>query len=334
MAAIISERPRRPEYEFRDHALSSPSSSSSSSASLIEKTQTRPVSADKQEWVQKYEYNLKRVYKYLTQWKDQTGFFNQSHNPLSFFPSSRSKSKSKGRNSSATAQNEKMGVSQSTAKGRIYQGENGMPYLPLEVHIEILQYLDWREQVRLTRVCKTWRAVITEWVIPRSFRTINPDLGPYIINPLFAQLECELGFGINQTGDIYTGDGTLLIDQPLCWPPANNLIVRISDLRTDGLQPGIDERINIVSNRCCDRNIRIRDLLATLDRFYRQVNEDRAITDEASWTTWKFRLETNRWWRRGYLLLHGKWEWRDGGRYLCLYAKKVEGAWEADKSSP
>jgi len=315
MATIVTQHPEA--LGLRVYAHASPH----------EKMQTHMDYTSKQEWLHKYEYNLKRAFKYLTQWKSHSGTLHPTPNTLSNAPS-----KSESRDKIvAKSQGEKMGVSHSTSTGAPDEQTGGkMPFLPLEVHIEILKHLGWNEQVRLAGVCKTWRSVIIEWIIPTEFIGLDTKPSRYIINPLFSQLEFELGSSVLQCDMFLTDDGSLLIDQPLCWPPTTQLAVRVSDLRADGLEPGVDGVINVTTSRCCDRSLRIRDLLASLDRFYRQVNEDRAIVDESSWSSWKFKLQTNKWWRRGYLTLHGNWEWKDGGRYLCLYAKKVAVGWEFD----
>ncbi|KAF3923741.1 hypothetical protein ABW20_dc0108285 [Dactylellina cionopaga] len=213
------------------------------------------------------------------------------------------------------------------------QNDSKVPCLPLEIHIQILQNLDWKEQVRLASVCRTWRSIVIDWILPQPFRSPsgNTILGPNVLNPLLEEIRnIELGSLIAQTENLYTTKGEAVLDQPLCFPASTHMVIRVSDFRTDGHEPAVDERIQVFSTRCCDRYIRIRDVLVAMDKFYRQVNEDRVIGDYKSWRSWKFLLETNRWWRRGYVGICGKWEWRDGGKWLCFYAQKVEGAWEKD----
>ncbi|KAJ6264070.1 hypothetical protein Dda_0211 [Drechslerella dactyloides] len=295
----------------------------------------------------KYESGLRRIYKYFSEWKTQPNMASSS----SSTPSSSSSSQI-SRNSNLVSFPEKIKhlVSENNEQAAALEKEKlapaatmaqpteslpmdpNVPCLPLELHIQILQNLSWREQVRLASVSPTWRSIVTDWLVPLEFRSPTGDtiLGPHIINPLFAQLDCELGFSVRQAEDLYTPAGEPVLDQPFCYPPATHLLVRVSDLRTDGLEPAIDDTISVFTTRCCDRNIRIRDVLAAMDKYYRQTNEDRIIKDYKSWHSWKFLLETNRWWRRGYVGLCGQWEWRDGGDWLCLYAQKVTGAWEND----
>ncbi|KAF3911587.1 hypothetical protein ABW21_db0208159 [Orbilia brochopaga] len=292
----------------------------------------------------KYESGLRRLYKYLSEWKFQpstssstsssssSSNINRNLNQPSFLENTNSLV-SMNKDEAAISEVEKlvaaMGIAQSTEYPQV---DGKTPCLPLELHIQILQSLSWREQVRLAAVCPTWRSIITEWIVPQEFRSKTGDtlLGPHVVNPLFGQLHCELGSALSQSENFYTPAGESVLDQPFCYPPATHLVIRISDLRADGLDPAVDDSITVFTTRCCDRNIRIRDVLTAIDKFYRQVNEDRVIGDYKSWLSWKFLLETNRWWRRGYVGLCGRWEWRDGGKWLCLYAQKVDGAWEND----
>ncbi|EPS42598.1 hypothetical protein H072_3375 [Dactylellina haptotyla CBS 200.50] len=286
---------------------------------------------------QKYESNMRRLYKYFSEWKTQSGSSSPQQPPSFSIFSGKIRTlvkRTKSTDSVVSVNNEKgkMGVALSTEEINTSTAEGKTPYLPLELQIQILKNLTWKEQVRLASVCRTWRSVVIDWVVPQNFRSLSGDtvLGPYVINPLLEEVRCELGSSVLAAESLYTGNGESVLDQPLCFPPSSHILVKISDLRNDSLEPAVDETIHVFSTRCCDRYIRIRDVLAAMDKFYRQVNEDRVIGDYKSWRSWKFLLETNRWWRRGYVGLCGKWEWRDGGRTLCFFAEKVEGAWEND----
>ncbi|KAK6330822.1 hypothetical protein TWF718_003020 [Orbilia javanica] len=302
--------------------------------------QTRDAIPNNEKGIRTYESTFRKLYKYFLDWKSSSEVLsppNHHHpSPSSFttlFPSKIRSLVSKQKSSEHlfSDKSEKMGVlsSKDDSASSISSGE--IPHLPLELQIQILQNLTWKEQVRLASVCQTWRSVIINWVVPQNFRspTGNTVLGPHIVNPLLEQLRCELGSSVLSVENMVTETGELILDQPLCYPPTTHLTIRVSDLRTDGLEPAVDDCINVFSNRCCDRNIRIRDALTAMDKFYRQINEDRVIGDYKSWKSWKFLLETNRWWRRGFVGLCGRWQWKDG-RYLIFFAEKVEGAWERD----
>ncbi|KAK6522195.1 hypothetical protein TWF281_002762 [Arthrobotrys megalospora] len=299
--------------------------------------QTRGVSPNNEKGNRSDESTFRKLYKYFLDWKASSEVLSSSHSPTpsftNFFPSKIRTLVSKQKSSEHLSSNkaEKMGVPNSKEASTSSASYGKTPNLPLELQIQILQNLTWNEQVRLASVCKTWRSVIIDWVVPQNFRspTGNTVLGPHIINPVLEQLRCELGSSVLTAENLVTDKGESFLDQPLCYPPTTHLVIRVSDLRTDGLEPAVDDCINVFSNRCCDRNIRIRDVLTAMDKFYRQVNEDRVIGDYKSWRSWKFLLETNRWWRRGFVGLCGKWEWKDG-RYLIFLVEKIEGAWERD----
>ncbi|TGJ68345.1 hypothetical protein EYR41_007400 [Orbilia oligospora] len=307
------------------------------------KMQTRDVISSNEKDGKTYESTFRRLYKYFLDWKSSSEVFSSpSHHhhhhpsPSSFttlFPSKIRTLVSKQKSSEYlfSDKSEKMGTPSSKEDPTISKSSGEIPHLPLEIQIQILQNLTWKEQVRLASVCKTWRSVIIDWIVPQDFRspTGNTVLGPHIVNPLLEQLRCELGSSVLSAETMVTEKGESILDQPLCYPSTTHLILRVSDLRTDGLEPAVDDCINVFSNRCCDRNVRIRDALTAMDKFYRQVNEYRVIGDYKSWRSWKFLLETNRWWRRGFVGLCGKWEWKDG-RYLIFFVEKIEGAWERD----
>ncbi|KAK6496256.1 hypothetical protein TWF481_002281 [Arthrobotrys musiformis] len=306
--------------------------------------QTRDVSAHGEKPGKNYDSTFRKLYKYFLDWKSSSENLNSSsssssqHHPspssfTTLFPSKIRSLVSKQKSSEYLSFNpsEKMGVQNSREEEALPSSGKTPPIIPLELQIQILKNLTWKEQVRLASVCKTWRSVIIDWVVPQNFRspTGNTVLGPHIINPILEGLRCELGSSVLSAENVVTANGETILDQPLCYPPTTHLIIKVSDLRTDGLEPAVDDSINVFSNRCCDPHVRIRDALTAMDKFYRQVNEDRVIGDYKSWKSWKFLLETNRWWRRGYVGLCGKWEWKDG-RYLIFLAEKIEGAWERD----
>ncbi|KAK6342021.1 hypothetical protein TWF730_001503 [Orbilia blumenaviensis] len=308
------------------------------------KMQTRSASPSNEKDGKMYESTFRKLYKYFLDWKSTSSEVlsssspnNTHHTPApsqtTLFPAKIRTlvSKPKSFEYLSPIKSEKMGVSNSKEPFACPILSGKTPTLPLELQIQIIRNLTWSEQVRLAAVCKTWRSIIIEWIVPQDFRspTGNTVLGPHIVNPILEKLQCELGSSVLSAENMVTENGESLLDQPLCYPPTTHLVIRVSDLRTDGLEPAVDDCINIFSNRCCDRNVRIRDALTAMDKFYRQVNEDRVIGDYKSWRSWKFLLETNRWWRRGYVGLCGKWEWRDG-RYLIFFVEKIEGAWERD----
>ncbi|KAF3901804.1 hypothetical protein AA313_de0205922 [Arthrobotrys entomopaga] len=288
----------------------------------------------------KYESSLRRLFKILSEWKTQLQANTTSSIPQAPHISLSEKlrtlvKKSKSMESVISASNEKQKMGIAPSKESVASSSSSgskTPWLPLELQIQILKNLTWKEQVKMAAVCPTWRAVILEWIVPQDFRSLsgNTVLGPYIINPLLEEIHCEVGSSVMAAESLYTRNGESVLNQPLCFPPATHLLIRVSDLRDDGLEPAVDDGIHVFSTRCCDRYIQICDLLSAMDKFYRQVNEDRVIGDYKSWRSWKFLLETNRWWRRGYVGLCGKWEWTEGGRTLCFLAKKVNGAWEKD----
>lgn len=260
--------------------------------------QTGDVISNNEKDGKTYEYTFRKLYKYFLEWKSSSEALSSPpphHHPspssfTTLFPSKIRTLVSKQKSSEYlfSDKSEKMGVPNSKDDSTSSTSSGKAPHLPLELQIQILQNLTWKEQVRLASVCKTWRSVIIDWFVPQNFRspTGNTVLGPHIVNPLLEQLRCELGSSTLSAENMVTEKGEPILDQPLCYPPTTHLTIRVSDLRTDGIEPSVDDCINVFSNRCCDSNVRIRDALTAMDKFYRQVNEDRVIGDYKSWKSW------------------------------------------------